>query len=157
MVGKKDNENKQVSKVGENTEMQISLKWFVQILVVVALAVWGYFGITERINFLEHEQEIASINVNLNSEFRVKWPRGELGALPDDAEQNMRLDMLEKIVDKMEDNIQNMKEELYETKYEVKTKEKEYNLGIKKEAVERPPLVVRVGLPFSLGSLCLRE
>ena len=114
MVGKKDNENKQVSKVGENTEMQISLKWFVQILVVVALAVWGYFGITERINFLEHEQEIASINVNLNSEFRVKWPRGELGALPDDAEQNMRLDMLEKIVDKMEDNIQNMKEELYE-------------------------------------------
>ena len=125
MVGKKDNENKQVSKVGENTEMQISLKWFVQILVVVALAVWGYFGITERINFLEHEKEIASINVNLNSEFRVKWPRGELGALPDDAEQNMRLDMLEKIVDKMEDNIQNMKEELYETKYEVKTKEKE--------------------------------
>jgi len=125
MVGKKDNENKQVSKVGENTEMQISLKWFVQILVVVVLAVWGYFGITERINFLEHEQEIASINVNLNSEFRVKWPRGELGALPDDAEQNMRLDMLEKIVDKMEDNIQNMKEELYETKYEVKTKEKE--------------------------------
>ena len=125
MVGKKDNENKQVSKVGENTEMQISLKWFVQILVVVALAVWGYFGSTERINFLEHEQEIASINVNLNSEFRVKWPRGELGALPDDAEQNMRLDMLEKIVDKMEDNIQNMKEELYETKYEVKTKEKE--------------------------------
>ena len=125
MVGKKDNENKQVSKVGENTEMQISLKWFVQILVVVALAVWGYFGITERINFLEHEQEIASINVNLNSEFRVKWPRGELGALQDDAEQNMRLDMLEKIVDKMEDNIQNMKEELYETKYEVKTKEKE--------------------------------
>ena len=125
MVGKKDNENKQVSKVGENTEMQISLKWFVQILVVVALAVWGYFGITERINFLEHEQEIASINVNLNSEFRVKWPRGELGALPDDAEQNMRLDMLEKIVDKIEANIQNMKEELYETKYEVKTKEKE--------------------------------
>ncbi len=124
MVGKKE-ENKQISKVGENTEMQISLKWFVQILVVVALAVWGYFGITERINFLEHEQEIASINVNLNSEFRVKWPRGELGALPDDAEQNMRLDMLEKIVDKMEDNIQNMKEELYETKYEVKTKEKE--------------------------------
>ena len=97
----------------------------VDVGVVVALAVWGYFGITERINFLEHEQEIASINVNLNSEFRVKWPRGELGALPDDAEQNMRLDMLEKIVDKMEDNIQNMKEELYETKYEVKTKEKE--------------------------------
>ena len=125
MVGKKDNENKQVSKVGENTEMQISLKWFVQILIVVALAVWGYFGITERINFLEHEQEIASINVNLNSEFRVKWPRGELGALADDAEQNMRLDMLEKIVEKMEDNIRDMKEELYETKYEVKTKEKE--------------------------------
>ena len=106
--------------IGEKTEMQINLKWFIQILIVVALAVWGYFGITERINFLEHEQEIAGINVNLNSEFRVKWPRGELGALPDDAEQNMRLDMLEKIVEKIEDNTKNIKEDLYETKYNMK-------------------------------------
>lgn len=124
MVGKKE-ENKQISKVGENTEMQISLKWFVQILVVVALAVWGYFGITERINFLEHEQEIQNINVTLNSEFRVKWPRGELGALPDDAEQNMRLDMVEKMVDKMEENMKDIKEDLYETKYNMKNVNKQ--------------------------------
>jgi len=106
--------------IGEKTEMQINLKWFIQILIVVALAVWGYFGITERINFLEHEQEIQDINVKLNSEFRVKWPRGELGALPDDAEQNMRLDMLEKIVEKIEDNTKDIKEDLYETKYDMK-------------------------------------
>lgn len=106
--------------IGEKTEMQINLKWFIQILVVTALAVWGYFGITERINFLEHEQEIASINQRLNSEFRVRWPRGELGSLPDDAEQNMRLDMIEKILDKLEGNVNTLKEDLYQTKYDMK-------------------------------------
>jgi len=106
--------------IGEKTEMQINLKWFIQILIVTALAVWGYFGITERINFLEHEQEIASINANLNSEFRVRWPRGELGSLPDDAEQNMRLDMIEKILDKLEGNVNSLKEDLYQTKYDMK-------------------------------------
>jgi hypothetical protein len=111
--------------IGEKTEMQINLKWFIQILIAVALAVWGYFGITERINFLEHEQEIQNINVTLNSEFRVKWPRGELGSLPDDAEQNMRLDMVEKMVDKMEENMKDIKEDLYETKYNMKNVNKQ--------------------------------
>jgi len=115
----------QQQPIGEKTEMQINLKWFIQILIAVALAVWGYFGITERINFLEHEQEIQNINVTLNSEFRVKWPRGELGALPDDAEQNMRLDMVEKMVDKMEENMKDIKEDLYETKYNMKNVNKQ--------------------------------
>jgi hypothetical protein len=41
----------------------------------------------------------------MNSEFRIKWPRGELGALPDDAEQNMRLDMVEKTLEKVEQSM----------------------------------------------------
>jgi hypothetical protein len=61
----------------------------------------------------------------LNSEFRVKWPRGELGALPDDAEQNMRLDMVEKMVEKMEQNMKDIKEDLYETKYNMKNVNKQ--------------------------------
>jgi hypothetical protein len=91
--------------VSDKTAVDINLKWFVQIMIVVGIAVWGYFGLTERLNFLEHNLTLAQVNVDMNSEFRVKWPRGELGALPDDAEQNMRLDMLEKIIDKVEESM----------------------------------------------------
>ena len=53
----------------------------------------------------------------MNSEFRIKWPRGELGALPDDAEQNMRLDMAEKQMEKLEDKVESRYESLQELKY----------------------------------------
>ena len=115
----------EAAQVGDNTNLGINLKWLIQIIVVAALAVWGYFGLTSQISQLQIDVMRMKDSVEMNSEFRVKWPLGQLGALPDDAEQNMRLDMLEKIVEKMEDNIRDMKEELYETKYEVKTKEKE--------------------------------
>ena len=86
-------------------------------MAAVAIAVWGYFGLTERITFLEHEQELGKIHQRMNSEFRIKWPRGELGALPDDAEQNMRLDMTEKQMEKLEDKVESMYESLQELKY----------------------------------------
>jgi hypothetical protein len=92
-------------QIGDSTGMQINLRWFLQIMVGVGIAVWGYFGLTERITFLEHNLKVANIQVDMNSEFRIKWPRGELGALPDDAEQNMRLDMVEKTLDKIEDSM----------------------------------------------------
>ena len=86
-------------------------------MAAVAIAGWGYFGLTERITFLEHEQELSKVQQSMNSEFRVKWPRGELGALPDDAEQNMRLDMTEKTIEKLEDKVEAMYESLQELKY----------------------------------------
>ena len=108
-------ENK--SQINDNTGMQINLKWFLQIMAAVAIAVWGYFGLTERITFLEHEQELSKVQQSMNSEFRVTSPRGELGALPDDAEQNMRLDMTEKQMEKLEDKVESMYESLQELKY----------------------------------------
>ena len=79
-------------------------------MAAVAIAVWGYFGLTERITFLEHEQAMSKIQQSMNSEFRVKWPRGQLGALPDDAEQNIRLAYLEKEVEKLEEKIEELKQ-----------------------------------------------
>ena len=108
-------ENK--GQINDNTGMQINLRWFLQIMAAVAIAVWGYFGITERITFLEHEQAMSKIQQTMNSEFRIKWPRGELGALPDDAEQNMRLDMTERQIEKIEDKVDEMYETLQELKY----------------------------------------
>jgi hypothetical protein len=58
------------------------------------------------------------VNVEMNSEFRVKWPRGELGALPDDAEQNMRLNMIEKTIEKQQEKTEDMVEILNMIRYQ---------------------------------------
>ena len=99
----KDAENKENKVLGDNTNIGINLRWLIQIVVVSSMAVWGYFSITSQITHLEisimrMEQEQA-----LNSEFRIKWPRGEMGSLPDDAEQNLRLNHIERRLEKMED------------------------------------------------------
>ena len=59
----------------------------------------GYFRLTERLSFVERGVELMNVQVEANSEFRILWPRGELGSLPADASQDMRLDYLEARVD----------------------------------------------------------
>ena len=62
----------------------------------------GYFSTTERIMLLENHMDIMDVHVQQNNEFRIRWPRGELGALPDDAEQNMRLDYIEEQLEQLD-------------------------------------------------------
>ena len=69
-------------------------------IAFVGVAVWTYATIEKRISNIEMELHRVNTELKQNSEFRVKWPRGELGSLPDDAEQNMRLDFVEKRLDK---------------------------------------------------------
>ena len=69
----------------------------------------GYKAVLERLDMIEKDTDIMKVFVDQNSEFRVKWPRGELGALPDDAEQNMRLNHLEKQVEKLLEELDNAK------------------------------------------------
>ena len=88
-------------KVNESTDITIPLRNLLSIIGGVAIAVIGYFHIDERIMMLEHEQEKVMLDVESNREFRIKWPRGELGSLPADAEQNMRLDFIEKKLEKI--------------------------------------------------------
>ena len=88
-------------RVNESTDITIPLRNLLSIIGGVAIAVIGYFHIDERIMMLEHEQEKMMLDVENNSEFRIKWPRGELGSLPADAEQNMRLDFIEKKLEKI--------------------------------------------------------
>ena len=90
-------------KVNESTDITIPLRNLLSIIGGVAIAVIGYFHIDERIMMLEHEQEKVMLDVKSNSEFRIKWPRGELGSLPADAEQNMRLDFIEKKLEKIDE------------------------------------------------------
>ena len=87
--------------IGDDTNRDINLKWLLQIVAIVGFAVWGYFTLTSQITQLEIETLRMQDNVNMNSTFRIKWPLGELGALPDDAEQNMRLQHIEDDVDQL--------------------------------------------------------
>ena len=86
-------------KLNDQTSLGISVKWLIQIVIVAAMVVWGYFGLTSKISHLETDVLRMKDSVTMNSEFRVKWPLGQLGALPDDAEQNMRLKFIEEDMD----------------------------------------------------------
>ena len=96
-------------KVSDNSIISIPLRNLVAIIIAVSIAVSGYFALTQRLDMIEKDTEIMRVFVDQNSEFRVKWPRGELGSLPDDAEQNMRLDHMEKQLEKLLEESDNAK------------------------------------------------
>ena len=98
-------------KVSENTNIQLPLRNLVSIIFAVAIAVWSYFGIIERLNTIETNGKLMITDVDENTEFRIKWPRGELGTLPADAEQYLlienalvEIEKLTKRVDAMMNN-----------------------------------------------------
>ena len=80
-----------MTKINEETEITIPLKNLIGLVCAVALGVWAYFDIEGRLNGLERESVIMSSEVDLNTDFRILWPRGELGSLPDDMMQNARI------------------------------------------------------------------
>ena len=63
-------------------------------IVFTSVSTMAYFGVQERLNLLEHALDKTQMDINQNSEFRVKWPRGELGSLPADARQDMLLEYI---------------------------------------------------------------
>ena len=88
--------------LNENTNINIPLRNLLALIFMVAVSVTGYVNVTTRITQLEHSQNIRDVEMGANTEFRIKWPRGELGALPEDAEQNLRLQYIEKHLDEAE-------------------------------------------------------
>ena len=96
-------------RLNDQTSLGINVKWLIQIIVLAAMIVWGYFGLTSKISHLETEILRMKDSVAMNSEFRVKWPLGQLGALPDDAEQNMRLKFIEKGIEVMEAHVDTLR------------------------------------------------
>lgn len=94
------------TEVNDNTQITIPIRNLIGMIAGVAVAVWGYFGIVERLNSLENNVDKQEVHINMNSEFRVKWPRGELGALPADAKQDMMIEFLQGRIDKLESLIE---------------------------------------------------
>jgi division protein CdvB (Snf7/Vps24/ESCRT-III family) len=75
---------------------------------MVAIGTWAYFGIIETQNKLSTQVELMTKDLTENTEFRIKWPRGQLGSLPADSEQFMMIEDLYKSVDKLNTHIENM-------------------------------------------------
>jgi len=81
--------------LNDSTNITIPIRNLIALVLAVAVSVTGYVNLISRITQLEQTQHIKDVEMGMNSEFRIKWPRGELGSLPDDAEQNLRLTYVE--------------------------------------------------------------
>ena len=97
------------AKISDDTNVAMPIRNMVSIVVAVAVATWAYFGIIERLNSIETEQTLMSSDLEKNTEFRIKWPRGEMGALPADAEQFMLIEHLAGELEKLSTDIEQVK------------------------------------------------
>ena len=93
-------------KLSDETNVAMPIRNLLSIIIAVAVGVWAYFGIIERLNKLETDITLMSSDLEKNTEFRIKWPRGELGSLPSDAEQFMLIEHLAGQLEKLASNIE---------------------------------------------------
>ena len=97
-------------KVSESTNIAMPIKNLISIIAAVAIGVWAYFGITEKLNNHATQIELMSKDLEKAVEFSIKWPRGEMGSLPADAEQFLLIE------DALKD-IEDIQEELKESRH----------------------------------------
>ena len=95
-------------KLSESTNVAMPIRNLISIIGAVALGVWAFFGIQEKLNQHSTQLEIMEKDLVLNSEFRIGWPRGLLGSLPADSEQFMLIEELYKQTDKMQLRLESM-------------------------------------------------
>ena len=93
---------KQPLNISEEAAVQMPMKTVASLICMVAIGTWAYFGIIETQNKLQTEVELMSKDLIENTEFRIKWPRGQLGSLPADSEQFMLIEDLYKQVEKLQ-------------------------------------------------------
>ena len=94
--------------ISEESKVQMPMKTVLSLLSMVAIGTWAYFGIIETQNKLSTQVELMSKDLTENTEFRIKWPRGQLGSLPADSEQFMMIEDLYKSTDKLNKHIESM-------------------------------------------------
>lgn len=94
------------AKISDDTQVAMPLRNILSIIAGVAIATWAYFGIIERLNSIETEQTLMMADLEKNTEFRIKWPRGEMGALPADAEQFMLIEHIAGELEKLSESIE---------------------------------------------------
>ena len=99
---------KEPLSISESAAVQMPMKTVASLIVIVALGTMGYFQIVERLNIADTKIKIMEKDLEENTEFRIKWPRGEMGSLPADSEQFMMIEDLYKTTDKLNKHIEDM-------------------------------------------------
>ena len=94
--------------VSDKTAISMPMRNLLAILSAVAVGVWAFFGIQERLNTLETRVTLSESDLTKNTEFRIKWPRGELGALPADAQQDLLIEFLSSQLESMMEDMESM-------------------------------------------------
>ena len=105
--------------ISDQTAVSMPMKNLIAIISAVAVGVWAYFGVLERITMLETKSTLAekdlmqavetiSADLEKNTEFRIKWPRGEMGSLPADSEQFMLIEHIAGQVEAIQKQMENM-------------------------------------------------
>ena len=105
--------------ISDQTAVSMPMKNLIAIIGAVAVGVWAYFGVIERLNKLEtnttllekdltQAEETLAVDIEKNNEFRIKWPRGDMGSLPADSEQFMLIEFLSGQVETIQKDLQNM-------------------------------------------------
>ena len=94
--------------ISEEAAVQMPMKTVASLIIIVALGTMGYFQIVERLNIADTRIQIMEKDLEENTEFRIKWPRGEMGSLPADSEQFMMIEDLYKTTDKLNKHIEDM-------------------------------------------------
>ena len=95
-------------KISEEAAVQMPMKTVASLIIIVALGTMGYFQMIERLNVADTRLQIMEKDLNENTEFRIKWPRGQLGSLPADSEQFMMIEDLYKTTDRLNKHIESM-------------------------------------------------
>ena len=95
-------------KISEEAAVQMPMKTVASLIALVAIGTWAYFGIIETQNKISTTVELMSKDLTENTEFRIKWPRGQLGSLPADSEQFMMIEDLYKTTEKIGKHLESM-------------------------------------------------
>ena len=100
--------SKKPLNISEEAAVQMPMKTVASLIIIVALGTMGYFQMIERLNIADTRIQIMEKDLEENTEFRIKWPRGQLGSLPADSEQYMMIEDLYKTTDKLNKHIESM-------------------------------------------------
>ena len=95
-----------MAKVSDNTEVALPLRNMISLIAAASIATWAYFGIIERLNQIETNVTMMEADLGQNTEFRIKWPRGEMGSLPADSEQYMLIEHITGELEKLQKQIE---------------------------------------------------
>ena len=95
-------------EVSSESGISMPIKNLISIVGAVAVGVWAYFGVVERLNRLESDNRLMHKDLEKAVEFSIKWPRGELGSLPADSEQFLLIEDSIKDIEKIQEQMESM-------------------------------------------------